>query len=118
VSTKAHRAERDGDGSPAATEPRAAKLGVMADNGAELARQAAVLTDGEEDAFSDVPTVSNRANPTVSPNEIDKEAGQGLAGAGSYRMLRPATSDHLENPAPATPERPAKRVIIGIARKS
>jgi hypothetical protein len=71
----------------------------------------------DEDAFSNTPTIANRANPTGSPSKIDKQEGQGLAGAGAYRMLRPATSDRIELAAPA--KRPSgNRVIIGVARKS
>jgi len=81
------------------------------------------LAGEEEDVFSEIPTVANRANPTGSSSEIDKEAGQGLAGPGAYRMVRPATSDRMEVPAPAARQRPAagrvaNRVIIGVARKS
>jgi hypothetical protein len=84
---------------------------------------AAALAGEEEDVFSEIPTVANRANPTGSSSEIDKEAGQGLAGPGAYRMVRPATSDRMEVPAPAARQRPAagrvaNRVIIGVARKS
>ena len=76
----------------------------------------------DEDVFGDVPTVANRANPTVSPSEpsaMDKQEDQGAAGAGAYRLVRPATSDRIAVPAPPTPERPSvNRVVIGVARKS
>jgi hypothetical protein len=75
----------------------------------------------DEDSFSDTPTVANRANPTASPSEIDKQQGHGLAGAGAYRMVRPAVSDRIEPPAPppTAAKRPSgNRVIIGVARKS
>jgi hypothetical protein len=100
------------------TDEQAAQLARSAEISAEFAAVAAALAQ-DEDAFSDVPTVANRANPTVSPGEINKEKGQGLAGAGAYRLVRPATSDRIEVPAPATPERPSvNRVVIGVARKS
>lgn len=85
----------------------------------ELASVAAALAE-DDDVFSDIPTVSNRANPAASPSEIDKDSGQGLAGAGSYRMVRPATSDRVAIPdPPSAPKRPSgNRVIIGVARKS
>ena len=95
--------------------------GVSAEISAELASVAAALTQ-DEDAFSEVPTVANRANPTVSPSEqseTDKDGGQGLGGAGAYRMLHPATSDRIAVPSPTGADRPAaNRVIIGVARKS
>jgi len=98
--------------------PRAAGPGVSAEISAELASVAAALAADEDDVFSEVPTEANRANPMIAPNAMAPEAGQGLAGAGAYRMVRPAISDRIEIPAPAAPERPANRVIIGIARKA
>jgi hypothetical protein len=100
------------------TDEQAAQLARSAEISAEFAAVAAALAQ-DEDAFSDVPTVANRANPTVSPGKIDKGEDQGLAGAGAYRLVRPATSDRIEVPAPAAPERPSvNRVVIGVARKS
>jgi hypothetical protein len=73
--------------------------------------------DEDEDLFTETPTIANRANPTASPSEVDKDAVQGLAGAGAYRMVRPAISDTLAPPAPT--KRPSgNRVIIGVTRKS
>jgi len=90
---------------------------VSAEISAELASVAAALAR-DEDTFSEVPTVANRANPTISPSEIDLEAGQGLARAGSYRMVRPATSDRVAIPSPAGAGRPpASRLIIPMPRK-
>ncbi len=92
----------------------------------ELVDVAAALAE-DDDAFSEIPTVANRANPTTQASEPasenDQANGQGLTGAGAYRMVRPATSDRIDVPAPATHERPAtdraiNRVIIGVARKS
>jgi hypothetical protein len=101
------------------TAERAAQVARSAEISAEFASVAAALGQDEEDVFGEIPTVANRANPTVSPEEIDKEEGQGLAGAGAYRMVRPATSDRIAVPAPAAPERPStNRVVIGVARKS
>ena len=120
MSMKAHKDDRECDGTPVAgrTRPQAAGPAVIAEISAELPGVATELAGDDEDAFCEIPTVANRANPTVSPSEIDKEAGQGLAGAGAYRMVRPATPDRIESPARAAPERPANRMIIGIARKS
>lgn len=116
TSTKAERREDEAAAKEAlAEQPRLRKTEEM---NTELGNLAATLAQDEEDVFSDVPTEANRANPMVAPKSIDTEAGQGLAGAGAYRMVRPATSDRIEVPAPAAPERPANRVIIGIARKS
>jgi hypothetical protein len=89
---------------------------LVTEIGAELACVAADMAQ-DEDAFDNTPTVANRANPTVSPSKIGNQEGQGLAGAGAYRMVRPATSDRIEPAAPA--KRPSgNRVIIGVARKS
>ena len=91
---------------------------ASAETSAESASVAAALAQDEE-VFSEIPTVANRTNPTVSPSELDKNKDQGLGGAGAYRLLRPATSDRIAVPSPAVPDRPAaKRVIIGVARKS
>jgi hypothetical protein len=125
VAPKAQGAAGRRDGSPLATgtRPHTAEPAVSAAIKADLASVAAAQAqdEDEDDAFSDVPTEANRANPMVAPHAIDAEAGQGLAGVGAYRMVRPATSDRVE--VPAAPERPAakpkaNRVIIGVARKS
>lgn len=114
ISTKAKRREDE----TALAEQAKAQQMKTAETSTELAGVAAALGQDEEDVFSEVPTEANRANPLVAPNSISPQAGQGLAGAGAYRMVRPATSDRIEVPAPAAPERPTNRVIIGIARKS
>ena len=102
-----------------ATTSQVADQGLSAEISAELASVAAALAQDDEDAFSEIPTIANRANSTVSPSEIDKEAVPGPAGAGAYRLVRPATSDRIEVPVPAAPRRPiVNRVIIGVARKS
>lgn len=121
MSAKVKGANGNREGSMAT--PRADSVPKSSDElAAELADVAAALSE-EDDAFSDTPTVANRANPTTPPSEIDKASGQGLTGAGAYRMVRPDTSDRIDVPAPSTPERPAadralNRVIIGVARKS
>ena len=119
MSTKAQGADRGNNGSPVARGPgpQVAGPGAVAEISAELASVAAALAQDEEDVFSEVPTEANRPNPMASPNSIDRHAGQEPAGAGAYRMVRPAISDRIDIPAPAAPERPANRVIIGIARK-
>jgi hypothetical protein len=97
-------------------EQEAARLARSAEITVEFASVAAALCEGE-DVFSDVPTVANRTNPTASSSEIDE--GQGSAGAGAYRMVRPGTSDRIAVPAPATHQRPSgNRVIIGVVRRS
>ena len=120
VSPKTQGAAKNRDG--AIAPPREPEPGVSAEISADLASVAIALAQDEEDGFSEVPTVANRANPTVSPSqqsEIDKDGGQGLGGAGAYRMLHPATSDRIAVPSPTGADRPAaNRVIIGVARKS
>ena len=102
------------------TEMQAAQAARSAEVSAELASVAASLAQGE-DVFSEIPTVANRANPTLSPSqpsETDKDGGQGLGGAGAYRMVRPAISDRIGVPSPAGADRTAgNRVVIGVARK-
>jgi len=75
-----------------------------------------------DDEFSDVPTESNRANPLSATSDPGKgptqDSGQGLAGAGSYRLVRPATSDRIDVHPTPSPDRPTPhRVVIGVARK-
>jgi hypothetical protein len=99
-------------------EQEAARMARSAEISAEFASVAAALCQ-DEDAFRDVPTVANRANPTVPPSEVDTGEGLGLAGAGAYRLVRPATSDRVTVPTPAPPDRPsANRIVIGVTRKS
>jgi hypothetical protein len=116
--TQPERREDEAAAKAALAEQQKAKLRKAAETSTELVSVAATLALDEEEVFSDVPTEANRANPMVAPSSVDAAAGQGLAGAGAYRMVRPATSDRIEVPTPAAPERPANRVIIGIARKS
>ena len=118
TNTKAVCRKDETAANPALAEQQKAQLRKTAETSTELASVAAALAQDEEDAFSDVPTEANRANPMVAPQSMGAAADQGLAGAGAYRLVRPATSDRIEIPAPAAPERPANRVIIGIARKS
>ena len=74
-----------------------------------------------EDVFKEIPTVANRANPTsgvIPPiDSPSSDLGQ-REGAGTYRILRPTTSDFVDTSA-ATKNDPnaAKRLIIGPARK-
>ena len=76
----------------------------------------------DEDEFDEVPTISNRANPTSEAGKAVKgdNSPQGTpSGAGSYRLVRPAISDQIAVSSPAGAERPSgNRVVIGIARKS
>jgi hypothetical protein len=70
----------------------------------------------EAEAFVETPTVSNRANPINSTDESGNTATP--EGAGSYRLVRPATSDRIDVRQPSAGEKTASnRVIIGIARK-
>ena len=120
VSAKVNRANGRRDGAIAAPQagPVAKSQEGIDEIDAELADATAALSE-DEDVFSEVPTVANRANPTASPREIDKESGEGRAGAGAYRMVHPATLDRIAVPVPAAPQRAvAKRVVIGVTRKS
>ena len=118
TSTQAESRQDETAAKTALAEQQKAQLRKTAGTSADLASPAMVQAQDEDDVFSEVPTEANRANPMAGPHSIDTKAGQGLAGAGAYRMVRPAISDRVEVPAPAAPERPANRVIIGIARKS
>jgi hypothetical protein len=118
ASTKAERRQDETTAKLALAEQQKAQLRKTAGTSADLASPAVMQAQDEDDVFSEVPTEANRASPMAGPHSIDTKAGQGLAGAGAYRMLRPAISDRVEIPAPTAPERPANRVIIGIARKS
>lgn len=66
----------------------------------------------DDDAFDDVPTVANRPIPAVATDVPPPEPTPGI---GSYRLVRPATSDAMPLPAQKTP-RPT-RVVLGVARK-
>jgi hypothetical protein len=119
AATRAPAAYRGAETAARGTTPQVAEPGLSAEISAELASVAAALAQDDGDAFSDIPTVANRANSTVSPSEIDEEADQRTARAGAYCLVRPATSDRIEVPAPTPSRRPmANRVIIGVARKS
>jgi hypothetical protein len=101
-------------------ERQATELDVSSGSSAEPDPVAAVPAGDDE--FSDVPTESNRANPLSAPSDPGKETaqekGQGLAGAGSYRLVRPATSDRIDVHPTPSPDRPTPhRVVIGVARK-
>lgn len=75
----------------------------------------------DEDVFKEIPTVANRANATVGPSS----GGAGASplegqhdGAGSYRLVRPTTSDVIDPPAAAKGDATAaRRLVIGTARK-
>jgi len=75
----------------------------------------------DEDVFKEIPTVANRANPTADPGsaEASESSTEGKhEGAGTYRILRPTTSDVIETPAPTKVDpSAARRVVIGAARK-
>lgn len=71
--------------------------------------------DNQADEFSEVPTVANRTNPTVT---ADERSPASRVAAGAYRMVRPATSDTITAPLPPKIGRKTSRgVIIGVARK-
>jgi|GEM_PF-5015532 len=75
----------------------------------------------DEDVFKEIPTVANRANPTAEPGSegAAESSTEGKHdGAGTYRILRPTTSDVIETPAPTKVDpSAARRVVIGAARK-
>ena len=114
VSAKAH-------GEAQGVDRKEIEQGVSAEISADLASVVSALADDEDD-FSDVPTIANQAIPTAAPSdtgdEVAQETGQGLAGAGAYRLVRPAISDRIDVHPTPSPDRPTpNRVIIGIARK-
>ena len=92
--------------------------GVTDEINAELANVAAALADDDE--FSDVPTLANHSIPEAAPSarDIAQDNGQDIAGAGAYRMVRPATSDRIDVHPTPSPDRPTpRRVVIGVTRK-
>ena len=92
--------------------------GVTDELSVELASVAAALADDDE--FSDVPTVANHSIPEAAPSakDIVQDNGQDLAGAGAYRMVRPATSDRIDVHPTPSPDRPTpRRLVIGVTRK-
>jgi hypothetical protein len=76
----------------------------------------------DEDAFEETPTVANRANPTSTAGAGGEEASSTAVpseGAGTYRIVRPATPDFVDTPAPTkTDPNASRRSIIGSTRKS
>jgi hypothetical protein len=76
--------------------------------------------ESEDDLFREIPTVSNRANPTLESADNDfSPANEPHTGVGAYRLVRPATSDRIDVHQPTAGARTqSNRVIIGISRKS
>jgi hypothetical protein len=108
--------EHEGGGkTPAPAMPKAASTEEL-----PVVSEAPAVED-DEDVFKEIPTVANRSNPTADPGGA--EAGESLTegkhdGAGTYRILRPTTSDVIETPAPTKVDpSAARRVVIGAARK-
>jgi hypothetical protein len=79
--------------------------------------------ESDDDPFREIPTVSNRANPTAEIESNDfAPANEPHTGVGAYRLVRPATSDRIEpqqqqQPAPGQKTQ-GNRVVIGVARKT
>ena len=103
-----------------ARESSAVRTNQRGSHSAERIDEDSAPTQEEED-FEEIPTISNRVNPTTSPGEAEEEVASSreiLAGAGAYRIVRPDTSDNLAAQSVVGAARPpGKRAIIGIARK-
>ena len=78
-------------------------------------------TEDDGDLFKEIPTVANRANPTdvASAGDAGAPSMEGQhEGVGTYRLVRPTTSDVIDTPAPSKGDpNDARRLIIGGARK-
>ena len=102
-----------------ATAPKAAKGAITAEYPVP---EAEPETDAEADVFNEIPTVANHANPTAARATVGSETTPPPAspeGAGSYRILRPTTSDCIDKPAPTKIDpSTSKGVITGAARKT
>jgi hypothetical protein len=75
--------------------------------------------DKDDEFFEDIPTVANRAHPSTEEGER-REPCSPISGkhAGSYRILRPTTSDVVDAAIAQKAEATAaKRVVIGSTRK-
>jgi len=75
--------------------------------------------DEPEDVFKEIPTVANRANPTAAPGTASPAAPPAPPeGSGSYRILRPLTSDIIDTPTTTKVDGgPSKRMVLSPARK-
>jgi hypothetical protein len=79
--------------------------------------------DEDLEFVADTPTEANRANPLPAPTgeaESGTPSSELFSGPGSYRMVRPAISDHIATPAPVagkSDKSTTSRVIIGVSRK-
>ncbi len=75
---------------------------------------------GEDgDFFKETPTAANRIEAiAAAPVEESATPADQRGGPGTYRILRPSTSDFVESPA-VTKTQPSagKRLVIGTARK-
>lgn len=71
----------------------------------------------DADEFSDAPTVSSRRNPAAQAVSGDSDSSARTQ-TGAYRLIRPATSDHLDldKPLPAA-KTIKKRTVIGVTRR-
>ncbi len=96
----------DGSAEAAATEASRPQQG----GGAEA-------DDG--DFFKETPTAANRIEAIAAAPVEDSAAPAGQRGGpGTYRILRPSTSDFVESPVVTKTQPPAgKRLVIGTARK-
>lgn len=75
--------------------------------------------DDSEDVWKEIPTVSNRVEPSPSSDGGDTSTPGGPSeSAGTYRILRPTISDVVDTPAPAKDDAHSpKRTVIGSALK-
>lgn len=75
--------------------------------------------ESDDDPFHEIPTVSNRVNPTAEIENNDfAPTNEPHTGVGAYRLVRPATSDRIEPQQPTPGQKTqGNRVVIGIARK-
>jgi hypothetical protein len=72
------------------------------------------------DFFKETPTAANRIEAIASaPVEENATPDGQRGGPGTYRILRPSTTDFVESPLVTQTQPPAggKRLVIGTARK-
>jgi hypothetical protein len=106
-----------------AVRATAMKFSTHAQIEQQLARADGPVGQSEEmaedaDEFSDAPTVSSRHNPAVSPVSRDSESRAARTQTGAYRLIRPATSDHLDLADPLSAAKTVKkRTVIGVTRR-
>jgi hypothetical protein len=93
----------------AQTEQRLARADAPVGEAAEMAEDA--------DEFSDVPTLASRRDPAAQALSGEGDSGSRTQ-TGAYRLIRPATSDHLDLDGPLPAAKTAKkRTVIGVTRR-